>query len=290
MVSKVEPSDEGSLSIDPERKDFDNVLKVDPSALWSQDEASLYKRKARRLSKTEFFFSKKVGEALSSYNMIDENDKILVALSGGESSFSLLKVLNFKRRNIPVKYQIKVCFIDTGYDDARRKEVEDYLKKNGFDYIIEKLNPKKIRAGKPTDCYWCAFSRYKRLFKVAAGQGCSKIALGQHKDDMVEGFLDDLFFKGIVRRVTPKESFLRGRFQVIRPLVLCEKEFITQYSKASKFPTIERRCAGALTPRRRMMRDALGKVHKKNKDIKTNIFRSIDNINYDYLPKSQKAV
>jgi len=109
----------------------------DPSALRPQDDPSLHKKTSRRVSKLEYFFSKKVGEAIGAYKMIEDNDKILVAVSGGKDSMSLLKVLRYKQSIFPINFDIIACYVDMGLDDERRAALEKYFVSNNYSYTIE---------------------------------------------------------------------------------------------------------------------------------------------------------
>ena len=241
------------------------------------------------MSKLENFFSKKVGEAIFAYNMIDDADNVLVGVSGGKDSMSLLKILRYKQTRLPVKYGLKACYVDMGMDDARRRTVESYLKDNGYDYVVEQAGEWQSRRKRngSLNCYWCAFHRRKKLFETADRLGCKKIALGHHKDDIVETLLLNVFFHGEISAMLPNQEFFKGAIHIIRPLSLCDEKFVTNYAKHSNFPQIPDNCPNSGNTKRALMKELLSMAEKHNKDVKTNIFRSMQNINLEYLPKGE---
>jgi tRNA 2-thiocytidine biosynthesis protein TtcA len=249
------------------------------------DTEDIAKEKKPRISKLEFFFSKKVGEAIAKYHMIDDNDKILVGVSGGKDSMSLLKTLRYKQKSIPVKFDIIACYVDMGFDSNQKIILEDYFKRENYNYTIEETKVWNTKAQKDgnINCFWCAFSRRKKLFETADRLGCNKIALGHHKDDIAETFLLNLFFHGEISTMLPKQVLFNGKFHIIRPLALCEEKFIIDFAKASNFPQVSFKCRNSATSKRMLMKNLLRNLSGVNKDTKTNIFRSMERIRYDYL-------
>lgn len=175
--------------------------------------------------------------------------------------------------------------MDLGLDDERRRILEDYLKTNNYRYTIEEARLGQSRKQKDdgTHCFWCAFNRRKRLFQTAQKFGCSKIALGHHKDDIAETFLLNLFFHGEITTMVLNQPLFNGRFRIIRPLVLCEEKFVIGYARASNFPEFNSKCPNADTSKRMLMKNLLGMVSEFNSEVKTNIFRSMKRIKYDYI-------
>jgi tRNA 2-thiocytidine biosynthesis protein TtcA len=245
----------------------------------------LVKSRTPRINKIEYFFSKKVGEALYAYRMIEENDKIIVAVSGGKDSLSLLKVLCYKQGRLPVKYDIVACYVDMGLDNEAPKVLERYFSEYGYNYTIEsaRIWESKKEKDDRINCFWCSFNRRKTLFETAERLGCNKIALGHHKDDIAETFLLNLFFHGEISTMLPNQPIFKGKLRIIRPLCLCEESAISRYAEASGFPQLHTKCPNSATTKRMLMKNILRLVSEHNKDAKTNIFRSMKKINYDYL-------
>ena len=179
----------------------------------------------------EFYISKRVGRAIIDYNMIDAGDKLLVAVSGGKDSLTLLKVLQDRQKFVPIKYDIIACHVDMGYPRSISGLVTRYLKKQGVKYHIEKRplpaqkNVRKSQIAK-INCFWCSWNRRKALFEVAAKLGCNKVCLGHHLDDIVETILLNLFFQGEISAMNPKQELFKGKITIIRPLCYTEEDLI----------------------------------------------------------------
>ena len=141
----------------------------------------------------EFYISKLVGKAITDYDMLADGDKIAVALSGGKDSLALLRVLNDRKRFVPIKYELLAVHIDLGYPCQHPKILAGYFKKQKIEYHIEKVDILKGKTRKDISCFWCAWNRRKALFEVADRYGCKKVALWHHKDDIIETILLNLF-------------------------------------------------------------------------------------------------
>ena len=155
---------------------------------------------------TEFYISKSVGKATTDYDMLSEGDKIAVAVSGGKDSLTLLKVLVDRQKFVPIEYKIMAVHIDLGYPRSFAKTLEKYFKKIGVKYHIEKVDVLKKTKAEEINCFWCSWNRRKALFEVADRLGYRKVALGHHKDDIVETILLNLFFHGEISAMAPKQE------------------------------------------------------------------------------------
>lgn len=256
----------------------------------------------------EFYISKRVGKAITDYQMLADGDKIAVAVSGGKDSLTLLKVLNDRRAFVPIKYQLLAVHIDLGYPCQHPKLLAGYFKKLGIDYHIEKVDilqgktRKDISCGigdSKTDppsgrnlardprnqisCFWCSWNRRKAIFEAANRFGCSKVALGHHKDDIVETILLNLFFHGEISAMSPKQALFNGKIIIIRPLAYADEDMIVRFAKTAGFPHQKCVCPNSVTSSRTKVTDILKELKKICPDVKTNIFRSIKRIKKDYL-------
>jgi tRNA 2-thiocytidine biosynthesis protein TtcA len=230
----------------------------------------------QRINKIEYFFSKKVGTAIYAHRMIEADDRILVAVSGGKDSLSLLKVLHYKQGRIPVEYDIIVCHIDFGSDHSIADRLESYFKDNDYKYVIERAKRLDNEG---------SFRIYKVFFETAKKLGCNKLALSHHKDDIAESFLLNLFFRGKIELPEPNQPVLKGRLRMIRPLCLCDESAVNRYAKTLELPQLDGIDTDSSTSKRMRMKDILQKVSEYNKDVRTNISRSMQKIKYDYLIK-----
>jgi len=231
----------------------------------------------------EFYISKRIGKAITDYNMLSDGDKIAVAVSGGKDSLTLLRVLSDRRSFVPIKYEILAIHIDLGYPCSLAKTLEKYFKKIGVKYHIEKVDALKKTKPKNINCFWCSWNRRKALFEAANRFRCTKVALGHHKDDIIETILMNLFFHGEVSAMSPKQELFKGKIILIRPLAYVEEDMIRRFAKVAGFPQERCACPNSLTSNRTKITNIIRDLEKVCPEIKTNIFNSIKRIKQDYL-------
>jgi tRNA 2-thiocytidine biosynthesis protein TtcA len=215
--------------------------------------------------------------------MLSDGDKIAVAVSGGKDSLTLLKVLDDRKKFVPIKYELLAVHIDLGYPRSYAKPLEKYFKKSGVRYHIEKVDILKKIPKKEISCFWCSWNRRKALFKVANRFGCTKVALGHHKDDIIETILMNLFFQGEISAMAPKQKLFHGKITLIRPLAYVEKYLIERFAKEEKFPRQACKCPNSLVSNRTRMTKIIRELKMVCPDVKMNIFRSVKRIKKDYL-------
>jgi len=232
---------------------------------------------------TEFYISKRVGKAITDYNMLSDGDKICVAVSGGKDSLTMLRVLQDRQAFVPIEYKLLAVHVDMGYPCQHPKILAEYFKKHNVEYHIEKIDILKGKTRKDISCFWCSWNRRKALFSVADRFGCSKVALGHHKDDIVETTLLNLFFHGEISSMNPKQELFKGKITVIRPLAYVDEEMIIKFSKELDFPHHKCACPNSITSNRTKVGEIIKDLRKVCPDVKTNIFRSIKRIKTDYL-------
>jgi tRNA 2-thiocytidine biosynthesis protein TtcA len=231
----------------------------------------------------EFYISKRVGRAIMDYGMLSDQDKILVAVSGGKDSLTLLRVLNDRLRFVPIKYELLAVHIDMGYPCQHPKLLAEYFKKMKIKYHIEKIDILQGKSRKDISCFWCSWNRRKALFTVADKYGCTKVALGHHKDDIIETVLMNLFFHGEISAMSPKQELFGGKITVIRPLAYVEEDLIIKFAKDLDFPHHKCACPNSLTSNRTRVGNIIKDLRNVCPDIKTNIFKSVKRIKEDYL-------
>jgi tRNA 2-thiocytidine biosynthesis protein TtcA len=231
----------------------------------------------------EFFISKRVGKAITDYDMTREGDKIAVAVSGGKDSLTLLKVLRDRQIFVPVKYELLAVHIDLGYPKSIARNLEKYFKKIGVPYHIEKVDALRKTKRKDINCFWCSWNRRKALFEVADRFGCEKVAFGHHKDDIIETILLNLFFHGEISAMAPKQELFKGKIKIIRPLAYVEEDLIRRFMKVADFSTFDCTCPNSEISNRTRMRKIISELKRVCPDVKTNIFRSVKRIKKDYL-------
>ena len=230
-----------------------------------------------------FYISKYVGRATTDYKMLSDGDKIAVAVSGGKDSLALLRVLADRREFVPIKYELLAVHIDMGYPRSCSNKLERYFKKIGVKYHIEKTDVLRKADKKDINCFWCSWNRRKALFEVSDRLKCTKVALGHHKDDIVETILLNLFFQGEISAMSPKQELFKGKITLIRPFAYVEERMIKRFIREEKISHMTCACPYAITSNRTRMGRIIGELEKVCPEVKTNIFRSLKRIKKDYL-------
>jgi tRNA(Ile)-lysidine synthetase-like protein len=236
-----------------------------------------------KINKLEHYLLKKVGKAIYDYKLINDNDRILIGVSGGKDSLTLLRLLLLKRTYLPIKYTVIAAHIDFGLFQQNGIQLDDYFKKNQVDYHIEKIELPAKNNDKLSNCFWCSWNRRKILFNLAKRYNCNKVALGHHFDDIVETFLMNLFFHGEISSMPPKLSMFSGELEIIRPLIYIPEELIREYAICMKLPFVEYICPNYDNSQRRFIENLLSELEKKCDYLKKNIFRSMKRIKQEYL-------
>ena len=232
---------------------------------------------------TEYYISKRVGKAITDYDMLADGDKIAVAVSGGKDSLTLLRVLNDRRKFVPIKYELLAVHIDMGYPCQHPKILAEYFTRLGIKYHIEKIDILKGKTRKDISCFWCAWNRRKALFETSNKFGCTKLALGHHKDDIVETILLNMFFQGEISAMSPKQELFKGKIVLIRPLAYVDEDIIRKFAKEAEFPHEKCSCPNSLTSKRTKITEIIKDLKKVCPEVKTNIFRSLKRIKQEYL-------
>jgi len=225
------------------------------------------------------FVYKQSGKAILDYRMIEEGDKVLVAVSGGVDSLSMLKLLKMRQKRLPIKFQLMACFVDIDFIDVDRSALVKFFKDIDVPYVIKELSLDPDN----TDCFWCSWNRRKALFRTAREFNCTKIALGHNLDDISETTLMNMCFFAELSTMKPRLSFFNGEFQTIRPLCYLEKDKINEFAGKFVFPDTDYDCPKGKDTRRRLIRKILAEIKQDCPAVKKNLFNSLKNIKEDYL-------
>ena len=237
--------------------------------------------------------NRRIGQAIHRYQMIEDGDLVAVAVSGGADSLCLWQMMEERRRRAPIDYRVIGIHIDPGFplEDSSRKrsgeELRDYAKSMSYDFYYESsdIGPRAHEEGKKNPCFHCSRARRKRLFHAHKELGCSKLALGHNKDDIIETFFINLCQMGEVSTMVPKQELFSGAVSLIRPLAFADQKEIRAYAKNHSLPIIPSRCPSDGSSKRSFFRNFLSELQRQNKKSKGNIFRALhrDRINLDFL-------
>lgn len=227
-----------------------------------------------------------MGKALHKYDMISDGDRIVVGLSGGKDSLTLMWTLIERLARIPICYTLFAVYIDPGFDNGFSEELHNFCAQQGFDLRVEHTDYGILAhssENRENPCFLCSRRRRQRLFEIADELNCTKLALGHHKDDIIETLFLNLCYAGEISTMHPCQPFFKGKFTVIRPLAFADENLIRQFAHEREFPEFINPCPTARTSKRQEIKIFLQQLYRGNRKIKGNIFRAMQNVNPDYL-------
>ena len=230
-----------------------------------------------------------MGKALHRYQMISDGDRIVVGVSGGADSLTLMWMLSERLARIPIKYDLFAVYVDPGFDGSFAEALKVYYEKLGFSLRVEYtdfgvLGHSSVNRENP--CFLCSRLRRKRLFEIADELGCQKLALGHNKDDVIETLFMNMCYAGEISTMLPFQTFFQQRFTLIRPLAFADEGLIRRFAESQRFPVFENPCPTAKTSKRQEIKSLLQQLYRSNKKIKGNIFRAMSHVRPEYLLKS----
>lgn len=223
-----------------------------------------------------FYLSKKVDRAVRDHNMISDGDRVLVGVSGGKDSLSLLRLLVYSRGRSAAKFDLVAAHVR---GDARGLNVStppglaDWVASEGVALVQREMAaPENVAL--PMDCERCSRGRRRTLFEIADEQGCSKVALGHNLEDFAHTALMNLFQSGRLESMAFRRDYFGGRFAVIRPLACIREHDLVRFAKVCGFPVSENQCPLASTSRRQRARELMAAVSREFRHAGVNIVRA----------------
>jgi tRNA 2-thiocytidine biosynthesis protein TtcA len=229
-----------------------------------------------------------VGRAIGDYGMIAEGDRVMVCVSGGKDSYTLLDILLSLQRSAPIRFELIAVNLDQKQPNFPAHVLPDYLTALGVPFHIIEQNTysvvKRVIPEGKTMCGLCSRLRRGALYRYAAENGITKIALGHHRDDIVETLFLNMFFGGKLKAMPPKLLSEDSRHIVIRPLAYVDERSITRYANAREFPIIPCTLCGSQTNMQRLVvKNMLKDWEEKFPGRVESIFSSICNTSASQL-------
>jgi tRNA 2-thiocytidine biosynthesis protein TtcA len=229
-----------------------------------------------------------VGKAIGDFNMIEDGDVVMVCLSGGKDSYTLLDILRTLQKRAPIDFKLIAMNLDQKQPGFPDDVLPNYLKGIGVDFHIEtqdtySIVKEKIPEGKTT-CSLCSRLRRGIIYKVAGELGANKIALGHHRDDMTETLFLNMFFGGKLKAMPPKLVTDKGDHVVIRPLAYCAEKDIARYARGMEFPIIPcNLCGSQENLQRQNIKQMLTDWERQYPGRSQTIFTAMQNVRPSHL-------
>ena len=257
----------------------------------NQPDAKQNKSAKTNFNKLQKRLRREVGQAIAEYNMIEDGDKIMVCLSGGKDSYTLLDILINLKTYAPVKFDIVAVNLDQKQPGFPEHILPEYLKELGVDYrIVEEdtysIVQDKVPEGKTT-CALCSRLRRGILYRTATELGANKIALGHHRDDILETLFLNMFYAGKMKSMPPKLVSDDGKHTVIRPLAFCKEKDIIKFADYKEFPIIPcNLCGSQENLQRQAIKAMLTEWDKRFPGRIESMFRALRNVAPSHLADS----
>lgn len=233
-----------------------------------------------------------VGEAIADFNMIEAGDRIMVCLSGGKDSYTMLEILRNLQQSAPIDFSLVAVNLDQKQPGFPEHILPDYLKSQGIEYHIVEENTysivkEKVPEGKTT-CALCSRLRRGILYRTASELGATKIALGHHRDDILETLFLNMFYGGKLKGMPPKLMSDDGKHVVIRPLAYCREKDIERFATARSFPIIPcNLCGSQPNLQRQAIKGMLQEWDKRFPGRIETMFRAMQNVVPSHLSDYQ---
>ena len=229
-----------------------------------------------------------MGRCIADYELIEPGDRVMIAISGGKDSYTLLHLLERARRRAPVPFEIIAVHLDQGQPGYDGRELEAWLRKEGYDHQILRKDTyqvvTRVIAEGQTYCSMCSRLRRGILYNAAERLGCTKIALGHHRDDAIETLMLNMMFNGSLSAMPAKLVSGDGRNTVIRPLLYSSERDIAAYSEQLNFPIIPCNLCGSQDNLwRQQVKEMLDDIEKRAPQVRQSMLAALKNVHTSHL-------
>jgi tRNA 2-thiocytidine biosynthesis protein TtcA len=240
------------------------------------------------MSKLEKKLLHQMGRAIEDFRLVDPGDRILVGVSGGKDSFTLLHLLQQLQRSAPIPFSLLACNLDQGHPAFPAAELEAYLRSTGTDVLMLREDTysvvKRLVPEGKTACSVCSRLRRGILYTAAERHRCTKIALGHHRDDLIESLLLSMLFAGKMRSMPPRLRSDDGRHVVIRPLCYAAEADIAAFAGERKFPIIPcDLCGSQENLQRKRVKRLLDELEREGATVRASLFGAMGNVMPEHL-------
>lgn len=240
------------------------------------------------MSRLETRLLRQLGQADRRFGLITPGDRVMVAVSGGKDSWAMLHLLRRYRRKVPFEFDLIAVNLDQGHPGFPAEVLRNYLEAEGYSYrIVYRDTHSVVQANTPEGKAFCALcSRMRRgiLHRIADELGANRIALGHHRDDLIETLLLNLFFAGRVRSMAPRLDPDEAGATIIRPLALCAEAEIAEYAAAQQFPIVPcDLCGSQENLRRQEIKRLLARLEQNNPRLRGNLLAALGNVEPSHL-------
>ena len=242
-----------------------------------------------QLTEDERFFKRveeKVKRAIFEYGLIQTGDRVLIGLSGGKDSLALVELLGRRSKIFNPRFEVVVAHIimrNIPYLsdlDYLRKQVEA----QGLPFIVEETEFDPTTDRRKSPCFLCSWMRRKALFEIAKREGCGKLALGHHQDDILETLLMNLIHQGAFGTMPPRLQMDKFAMEIIRPLCLVTEQELRRVATLKGYRQQLKRCPYETASNRAEMKGLLARMEEVNPDARYSLWSSMTHIQTDYLP------